>query len=376
MFPSITIGARLRLTNNASLYKIISEPPVFYVFHRKLTRKASGIVASARVTCLRGESPPIFRKQRIMIHAVKTHESKNCARSTCMRKHSFGPRLEPLENRMVLHGGSVVAHQAALLRAAVASHKVTAQATSAETQVLSTISSTFSSYGTLQVQLDALAARLQHQKTSARKATAAHAQTLVKKFLKLENKRYKPIVALAPTVAGDAAASALVQFEQSLHQTVTTVKSQVLPQFRLLVGATFVAGGAKTRASLGAPASTPSTGGPVGHASAVRLADGLGTSAADSILLNFEILLGGLGGPLDNIKNAPDTSCASVASAQLKSFAHLLDVVEVFFEVLAPLASSDAVNAFVAGYNALIGDYNAAVTRNNQILASNQIITH
>jgi hypothetical protein len=299
------------------------------------------------------------------------------ARSPRKPRRSFGPDLEFLENRLVLHGAGagVAGHHAARVHDAVASRHVFAQATSAETQVLNIISATYSSYGSLQAQLDSLATRLQHQTTSARRGTASHAQKLVQKFVKLENKRYKPIIALGPTVAGDTAAAALVQFEQNLHQTVLTVKTQVLPQFRLLVNATFVSGAPQSRLTKAAAASSSSTTGPAAHTSAVHLAD-QSKDEAQGVMFSFTLLLYALIAPLNNVASAPDTSCAWVASHSLNAYAHLLDVIEVFYHALSSSLSEETDNTFVGIYNKVVGAYNAAVTRTNAILASNQIITH
>jgi hypothetical protein len=298
------------------------------------------------------------------------------ARTGQKRRKTFGPSLEALENRVVLHAGVVSAHHAALVQAAGRSHPLDSTGlTSAETQLMSTISATISSYNTLQVQLDSLAARLQHQKTSAQRTTASKAQNLVKKFIKLENKRYKPLIALEPSVSGTTAGTALLQFEQGLHQSVLMVKTQVLPQFRLLVGATFASAGPKSRVNLDAIASAKGAG-QGAHTDAARPADENGTPEVNAVLFNLQILLTALISPLNNIAGAPDDSCAFTAAHSLAIFSHLLDLAQVFYEVLSPLASEDVANAFVGTYNLVVGAYNNAVTATNKILASGSIHTH
>ena len=379
MLPPIIVAASLALTNAASHYKIIFEAPASNVSSGKLKRKACGIVAPARLIRSRVElPPPLFRKQRIMIHSVKTCTSKNRAQSpfpqnwSCLRTK---PRAIGKSNGLARRprgrpSRSLVAGRRRFTQSHCPGHEHRHATAEHDLEYVLELWLASGPVGCPRRPTATSGEKL------TRKPTASHAQTLVKQFLKLENKRYKPIVALAPTVAGDTAASALVQFEQSLHQDVLTVKTQVLPQFRLLVGATFVAGGPKSRMRFASPAATSSNSGPGRLPSAVRLADQSNADEVAGVLFSFQLLLTALEGPLENIASAPNTSCAWVASHSLSAYSHLLDVIQVFDEVLGPFVDAELQDSYVAEYNRVVGLYNAAVTHTNQILASNQIITH
>jgi hypothetical protein len=278
-----------------------------------------------------------------------------------------------MEPRVVLSGGSLTQHVALSHTAARAAH-VPADVTAADSQVLSTMSTSLSNYSTLQIQLDGLAARLQTQSRSARQGTANHAQSLVKKFVKLENKAYKKIVALAPTVTGDPVFSALLQMEQSTHQDLLTVKTQVLPQFRLLIGATFATKPTSAELSLSDSATASHVR---GHANAVeaRGHELAASDEADIVMASFIFLLDSMVEPLNDIAKAPNTSCGFVGSHSLPVFNGLLDVIQVFYETLSPFLSSDVADTFVNEFNGVVNQYNAAVTRTNAILASSRIHT-
>jgi hypothetical protein len=51
-------------------------------------------------------------------------------------------------------------------------------------------------------------------------------------------------------------------------------------------------------------------------------------------------------------------------------------VIQVFYEALLPLASTNAQSTFVAGFNEAVTAYNAAVVHTNEILASSTVTTH
>ncbi len=291
------------------------------------------------------------------------------------RATSFWPGLEDLEARVVLNGGHAAVGAAPAHTAARAAD-VAAQVTSADTQVLNLMEASLSKYANLQIQLDGLATKLQKQSRSARTATANHAQTLVKKFVKLENKNYKPIVALARTVTGDPVFSALFQLEASTHQDLLTVKTQVLPQFRLLIGATFSANATQSRLNVSAAATDFHAGGQANALDAGGPERDIDSGEADSVMENLVILMDALSSPLQALSNAPNTSCAFVASHSLRPYSTLLDVMLVFYDALQPLLSSDEQEEFVAVYNQVVTVFNAAVTRTNQILASSSIHTH
>jgi hypothetical protein len=124
--------------------------------------------------------------------------------------NSYRPGCESLETRLVLHGsawsGAIPIPQAAV------------DPVAAGAQVLTISQTSIAQFKALQLKLDTLSARLQHQTHSARQATVNHVQTIVQQFVKQENKRYKQVQAIAATVSGSAMFTAVAQFEQGIHQ--------------------------------------------------------------------------------------------------------------------------------------------------------------
>jgi hypothetical protein len=273
-----------------------------------------------------------------------------------------------LEARIALHGGPV--------RAAVQIHPVATDPNAAASQVLNTIATTLGQYDALQVNLDALAAKLQNESRSARQADANHAQSLVKRFFKQENKRYKQVVALAATVSGSPVFTPVFQLDQSIHQNLLVFKAQIVPTFRLLVGATF------SPAKTSSPAIAQDTANmsrAAGHVQSAKLrpADDTESSEAERLLAGLAVSLEALSGDtLKNIANAPNTSCAFTASRALHFVNALLDVIQGVYEALAPLTSTGFQDEFVATFNDVVMQYNAAVVHNNAILATHTVTTH
>ena len=94
------------------------------------------------------------------------------------------------------------------------------------------------------------------------------------------------------------------------------------------------------------------------------------------MLESFIPLLGALGYPLFQFSMAPNTACGFVAARALHVFSTILDVMEVFFHALEPLASDQVVNHFVDNFNVLVNVYNSALLRTQALLAAGTVTTH
>ena len=288
-----------------------------------------------------------------------------------MARSAFWPGLEPLESRIVLHAG--------LAHAALAAKPAAADPGAATTQVLNTLGTTLSQYEALQVQLDALATKMQFQSRKGRTADANHAQSLVKKFLKQENKRYKPIVMLAPTVQNSAVFSAALQLEQGVHQAMLTVKQAVVPAFRLMINATFTATGASpTLFSRGNAPDLAISAGPARTAKSVEALPAATTPDPDAedALIALGALFGGMYSALQNIAGLTDACGAYTASSHLKLYNRMLDVIQLFYISLQDSISQSLSDRFVMNFNNVVTAYNEAVVKVNFLRDSTQIHTH
>jgi hypothetical protein len=287
--------------------------------------------------------------------------------------NSYRPGCESLETRLVLHGsawsGAIPIPQAAV------------DPVAAGAQVLTISQTSIAQFKALQLKLDTLSARLQHQTHSARQATVNHVQTIVQQFVKQENKRYKQVQAIAATVSGSAMFTAVAQFEQGIHLKLLTVKSQVVPAFRQLVNATFTPVSPASRpggsdvAALSRSVVNDSSAESVTVDRAVEQ-DASDDNPADELLGNVVPMLGAMGLALLDIANAPDTSCAFTAARSLRVYNGLLNAFQALFNVLAPFASDPAVNAFVNDYNNVVMVYNAAIKQTSRLISEVMITNH
>jgi hypothetical protein len=226
--------------------------------------------------------------------------------------------------------------------------------------------------------LDALAAKLQTQSRSARTATANHAQRLVNKFVKLENKNFKPIVALARTVTGDPVFSSLFQLEAGVHQDLLTVKTQVLPQFRLLIGATFSENTPQSEQSVSGVHDSHAPGQSNALDARGPERDDENPSEADAVIVSLVPFLVAMDLALYFIADPPEAnlSCSFVESHSLGLYNNLLNVMRLIYNTLEPILTSDVAQQFVNAFNATVAIYNTAVMETNEILDSGSIETH
>ena len=285
---------------------------------------------------------------------------------------SFWPTLEPLEQRIALHGSPV--------RAAVPIERAATDPNAATNQVLSIIGSTVGQFGTLQVTLGALATKMQHQSHAGRQADANHAQSLVQKFVKQENKRFKQVLALAPTVSGSQVFSDVVQLDQEIHQDVLTIKSQMVHTFRQLVTATVTT---VPTASSSSRVNPPETAISNRAARSRESSEGLPADApalneADAVLVALGTILVDMSGPLQNLPTGPipDACGGLVTALSLLKYSQMLDTILALGQDLGVFATAQGEGIFLFAYNNAVTEFNAALQRTRQLNAANHVETH
>jgi hypothetical protein len=304
---------------------------------------------------------------------VKPIRDARSARSLRSRKAkcSFWPSIEPLENRIALHGGAVPAAAIHVARPAV-------DAGTAGTQVLSTMKTSIQLYSTLQAQLDGLAVQIQKESRAAQQKTAKTAQTLINQFVAGENQRYQQVLTLAKTVPSSQDFTALLQLEKGVHNDLINVKSLVGATFTLLVGATYTTKKPSSRVAVPDTMTTSSAVPKVQSAKAHPFDGSQSDPTADGFISALGLLLRQTGGPLTNIMNSvKDDSSAFTAAKSLLTYKALLAACDVFYETLEPeLTNYYGATAFIDTYNAVVKLFNAAVDKTNAFLSTCTVHTH
>jgi hypothetical protein len=277
-------------------------------------------------------------------------------------KRSFRPNVDPLEQRIALHGGA--------LRTAIQVAHPAIDVQTAATQVMTTIAASLKQFGTLQIQLDALAAKMQKESRAAQKATAKTAQTMINQFVAGEVARYQQVVSLAKTVPSSQAFTAILQLEQGVHKDLVGVKSTLGPTFKLMVGATYST--TKTSSRILAP-TTLSSSRAVSQAESAKAHadDGTDTVDADGVMLILIDGMNSIRNDLFDVNHGTDSSAKFAISKSLGAYKFFLNICLVFYNLLEPLLSANSESLFNDVFNGFVKEYNSVVAATNGVVCTN-----
>jgi hypothetical protein len=168
-----------------------------------------------------------------------------------------------------------------------------------------------------------------------------------------------------------------LQLYQGINKDVRTIKSQIVPTFRLLVGATFVSTSASSSAKPLAAATSYRAAVPRESSELLR-ADDTEPNEADVALELLAVVVDRLSESLQEVPppDQADTCSGFAAFKLLFVYGTLLNVFVAFAQDLSVFSTQAGANTFIASYNNAVDAFNAAIARSNALAANGRIIVH